>query len=380
MSKYLLTTIFLFILGFSEAQTTTNGSFVYGGKTRTYSYYVPASYVSGQPVPLVVGLHGLSSSASQFAQYRDFRPIADTANFIIVNPDGASLLGIKYWNYENIAGTNVDDVGFIEALIDTISAHYSINQNRVYSTGMSNGSFMTYYLACESDRFAAIGTVTGSMSTTMYNNCNPSHPTPSIHIHGTADGTNPYIGNTTMTSIADLTMFWVNQNSCNTTPTMTSVANINTGDNATAERYLYSGGVGGNTVEHFKVIDGGHSWPNSPMPSSSEVTCMDFDASKEIWRFFRQYEKNGTASLQSETKVELNIWPNPTQGTLYFETGNHTIREVIIVDMQGRVVEKQSRSNVQSLDLNHLKEGSYFVEISGDDFSVVKKLLISSAE
>lgn len=377
MSKYLLTALILLIFNFSEAQTTINGSFSFGGKTRTYSFYVPASYVPGQPVPMVIGLHGLSSSGADFAQYRDFRPIADTANFIVVHPDGASLLGIKYWNYENIAGTNVDDVGFIEELINVISASHSINQNRIYCAGMSNGSFMAYYLACETDRFAAIGTVTGSMSTTMYNNCNPINPTPSIHIHGTGDNTNPYIGTSTMTSISDLTMFWVNQNSCNITPTMTAVADINTGDNATAERYLYSGGVNGHTVEHFKVIDGGHSWPGSPMPSSSEVTCMDFDATKELWRFFRQYEKSGVSSVKNHESIKLKMWPNPTDGLVHFETENQNIKEVIILDMQGRVVEKQSQSNIQTVDLNHLQDGSYVIEISGDDFKITEKLIIS---
>lgn len=377
MLKYLLTTSLLLILGYTEAQTTINGSFNFGGKTRTYSFYVPATYVSGQPVPMVIGLHGLSSSGSDFAQYRDFKPIADTANFIVVNPDGASLVGIKYWNYENIAGTNVDDVGFIEALIDTISSHYSINQNRVYCTGMSNGSFMAYYLACESDRFAAIGGVTGSMSTTMYNNCNPSNPTPIIHIHGTADNTNPYIGTSTMTPIADLTMFWVNQNSCSTTPTITSVANIDTGDNATAEHYLYAGGVDGHTIEHFKVIGGGHSWPGGPVPLSSEVTCMDFNASKEIWRFFSQYEKGGTTHLNEVSADEFVVWPNPVQDVLNFKSNNYDIEEIVIVDMQGRVVEKVSNTNISKMDISHIKEGSYLIKISGDNFEVVKKLIIS---
>lgn len=370
--------LFILTLSYSQAQTTINGSFVHGGITRTYSFYVPASYIPGQAVPLVIGLHGLSSSGTEFAQYRDFRPIADTANFIIVNPDGSTLFGLKFWNYGSIMGSTVDDVGFIEELIDTISAHYSINQNRVYSVGMSNGSFMTYYLACESNRFAAIGAVTGSMSTTMYANCNPSHPTPSIHIHGTEDNTNPYIGTSTMTPIADLTQFWVNQNSCDTTPTITPIANISTSDNATAERYLYSGGIDGNTVEHFKVIDGGHSWPGSPMPSSSEVTCMDFDASAEIWRFFSQYELSNAASTAKYSTVEFNLWPNPTQGIVYIQSSNHQVNDVTIFDLHGRLIEKVSEDNIQQLNLSHLKTGNYIAKISGKDFYEVKKLVIST--
>ncbi len=376
MLNYVLTAFLLLAAGFSGAQTTISGSFDFGGDTRTYSFYVPASYVPGEAVPLVVGLHGLSSSGADFAQYRDFKPIADTANFIVVNPDGATLLGLKYWNYENIAGTNVDDVGFIEALIDTISANYSINQNRVYCTGMSNGSFMAYYLACESDRFAAIGGVTGSMSTTMYGNCNPSHPTPIIHIHGTADNTNPYIGTSTMTPIPDLIQFWVNQNSCNTTPTIAAVPDIDPGDGATAEQYVYSGGVDGHTIEHFKVIEGGHSWPGGPMPSSSQVTCMDFDASREIWHFFSQYEKAGINDISEVSADDFTVWPNPARDVLNIQSENVQFEEVSIIDIQGRVVEHLSHSNSSNIDISQLKEGSYFVQISGSNFKVIKKLMV----
>lgn len=101
------------------------------------------------------------------------------------------------------------DVGFLEALIDTISAHYSINPDRIYSAGMSNGGFMSHYLACSSSRFAAIGSVTGPMSNDMYEFCNPSHAVPTIHIHGTSDPINPYNGNSSSKSINAVTVLFL---------------------------------------------------------------------------------------------------------------------------------------------------------------------------
>src|SRR6218665_1740028 len=288
----LFSALFLLLAGAVQAQTTVSGSFVHDGITRTYSFYVPATYVPGHPVPLVLNLHGAGTDGAYQAQYRDFRPIADTANFIVAHPDGTIEPGTgqRFWNYGNVLGSTVDDVGFLEALIDTISAHYSIDPARVYSAGMSNGGFMTYYLACQTTRFAAIGSVTGSMGTAMYTTCAPSHPTPLIHIHGTSDPLNPYAGNSTSKSIPDVVRFWVDQNSCDTTPVITPVADIDAGDNATAERYVYSGGINGHTVEHFKVTDGGHTWPGSYVFTLLGHTCMDFSASKEIWRFFSQYQ------------------------------------------------------------------------------------------
>ena len=372
----LISLLLLFVAGYAQAQTTVNGSFVYGGITRTYSFYVPASYVPGTAVPLVLGLHGTSSSGSAFAQYRDFRPIADTANFIVAHPDGSTMLGIKFWNYGNVLGSTVDDVGFLEAMIDTISAHYSINQNRIYSAGMSNGSFMSYYLACQSDRFAAIAGVTGSMSVDMYNDCNPARPIPTMHIHGTEDPTNPYEGTSTMKAVEDVSLFWVNQNNCNINPAVTAVPNTNTNDGATAERYLYSNGTNGHTVEFFKVIGGEHTWPGSPMPGSSDVTCMDFDACKEIWRFFSQYGNGTVASVEAQDAVELKIWPNPAKEQIQIQSENKIATSTIITDMQGRVVETVSGENIQHVDLDKLEAGNYIVRISGNGFDVVKKLVV----
>jgi len=374
--KHLLSIFFLFSNIFIHAQTTVNGSFMHGGKNRTYSFYVPASYNPANEVPMVIGLHGLSSSGADFAQYRDFRPIADTANFILVHPDGSTMLGIKFWNYGNILGSTVDDVGFLEALIDTISAHYSINPKRIYSVGMSNGSFMSYLLACESDRFAAVAGVTGSMSVDMYNSCNPSRPTPAIHIHGTDDGTNPYEGTSTMVGIDQMSRFWVQQNGCDTIPAVNSVPNTNTTDGATAIQYVYSGGFNDHTVELFKVIGGEHTWPGAPMPNSSDVTCMDFDACREIWRFFSQFEIPDVASNENYPHVELNVWPNPTQDVVYIQS-NQAVTEITIFDVRGREVERITRENIQYIDLSQLKSGVYIAKIATAGFYVSKKLVVS---
>jgi polyhydroxybutyrate depolymerase len=375
--KLLLFILLVFLTITVKAQTTINGSFDYGGITRTYSFYVPASYSPGNPIPLVIGLHGTSSSGAEFEQYRDFRPIADTANFIMANPDGSTLFGVKFWNYGNVFGSTVDDVGFLEALIDTISAQYSVDQSRVYATGMSNGSFMCYTLACQSSRFAAIGTVTGSMSVSMYNNCVPNHSTPVLHMHGTDDGINPYEGTTSMAGIDETNMFWVEQNLCDTIPTVSVVPNINNGDGATAIHYLYSGGINGATVELYKINNGGHSWPGSPMPGSSEITCMDFDASLEIWRFFSKYNLSNLSVEEKAFIEELNIWPNPAENIVYISNhNNQKLNKVLILDMNGRIVFEEMGENIQVLNVANLKMGSYLIQVSGDHIITTKKLII----
>lgn len=380
MGFRLLLIISFIVTGYAiKAQTTINGSFVHGGITRTYSFYVPASYTAGQAVPLVLNLHGYTSNGSEQSIYGNFKPIADTANFIVVHPDGTiePSSSERFWNL-GIIGSNVDDIGFLEALVDTISAHYTINQNRVYSTGMSNGGYMSYYLSCQSDKFAAVGSVTGSMSVPMYNACNPANPIPAIQIHGTTDPVVPYTGNTTSKAVEDVVAFWVNKNGCVPTPAITQVPNINTTDGATAERYLYSGGNNGHTVEFFKVTAGGHTWPGAPIPlPGSGNTCMDFSASKEIWRFFSQYELSNQVSVNTETLIDFKIYPNPSQGKIYIESEKQRVDEILVSDLQGRMIEKIQGESIQEIDLQHLTNGNYLITLSGENFSTIKKITLS---
>jgi len=213
----------------------------------------------------------------------------------------------------------------------------------------------------------------------MYNACVPDHPTPIIHVHGTADSTNPYSGTSTMTGINETVLFWVNQNNCDTTPSIVAVPDINTADNSTATHYLYSGGINGNTVEHFKVSSGGHTWPGSPTPGSTDNVCMDFDATAEIWRFFSQHER-APLSIDQYTNINLKIWPNPTRETLYFQVERFNVSEVKVYDAMGKLAKSTSGSQIKNLDVSDLNSGIYFVNIIGSEFNILKKIVVQSNE
>jgi len=147
------------------AQQTINGTLEHDGLMREYILYVPANYTGTEEVPLLFNFHGYGSNASQQMFYGDFRPIADTEGFIIVHPMGTvDNTGTTHFNV-GWGTSTIDDVGYTEALIDDLSSNYPIDAKRIYSTGMSNGGFMSYTLACElSDRIAAIASVTGTMN------------------------------------------------------------------------------------------------------------------------------------------------------------------------------------------------------------------------
>jgi len=257
-------------------------------------------------------------------------------------------------------------------MIDTISAQYNINQNRIYSVGMSNGGFMSYGLACQTNRFAAVGSVTGSMSLPMYNSCSPSRPTPVIHIHGTLDATVPYNGSTSAKAAEDVVSYWVTNNNCNSSPQTFNVPNSNLTDGATAERILYSGGINGNTIEFFKVINGGHTWPGAPIPlPTSGNTCMDFSASKEIWRFFSQYQLQNTNSIEDfKTDDFVRVFPNPVTNEINFSKSVY----VKLINVTGKTVVNTVYTS--KIDISIQPAGLYFAILYDENGKVDQRIKI----
>ncbi|GAA4359487.1 hypothetical protein GCM10023185_26120 [Hymenobacter saemangeumensis] len=319
-----------------RAQTTLNGTIRHGGLVREYRLYVPARYAQTTArVPLLFNLHGYSSNNLQQELYGDFRAIADTANFLVVHPNGTvDLAGNRGWNTFGARGSGVDDVAFLSALIDTLALNYRIDADRIYSTGMSNGGFMSYELACQlSNRVAAIASVTGSMTAGRLTGCTSGRPVPVLEIHGTADNTVPYTGGTSLQFVAIPTLLdaWVQRNGCNPTPLVTPVPDINTADGCTAERSLWTGGRNGSVVEHYRIIGGGHTWPGAPV--NTGVTNRDISASREIWRFLRPFRLSrlSLSAAPAAARRLLVAAPNPTTEELSIggQPGRLTVRDAL---------------------------------------------------
>ena len=287
------------------SQTVTEEFIVHDGLSRSYILYVPASYDGTQSVPLVLNLHGYTSNSGQQMIYSNFYTIADTEGFILVHPLGTNdINGDAFWNSDlSIYSMDVDDVSFLNTLIDLISSNYNINTDRIYSMGMSNGGFMSYTLGCVlSDKIAAIASVTGSMTEAQIDFCDPQNEIPVMQIHGTADPTVLYEGSSLgfeIESIDNVVSYWVNVNGCNTEPVVNNVPDINLLDLCNAEHYVYSNGTNNSSVELYKIINGGHTWPGAAIPLFGNNTNQDFNASEKIWEFFNKYDLNGLINNSS---------------------------------------------------------------------------------
>ena len=326
-----------------RAQTTVVGTIRAGGLVREYRLYVPAIYnTTTHAVPLLLNLHGYGSNNLQQEAYGDFRSLADTANFLIVHPNGVfDATNNRNWNTFGPRGTGIDDVAFLAALIDTLASRYRLDPQRIYSTGMSNGGFMSYELACQlGNRIAAIASVTGSMTAGRLADCTGGRPVPVLEIHGTADNTVPYTGGTALQFVAIPTLLssWVQRNGCNPTPTVTAVPDLSTADGCTAERSVWAGGRNGSVVEHFRIIGGGHTWPGAAFVIG--VTNQDISASREAWRFLRRYRLAQLLPARDAAvpaAPRLLLLPNPATDLLRLDAGQRLAPEALTVrDALGR--------------------------------------------
>lgn len=373
MKKTLLALFFICSLFSVKAQTTVIDSIFVGGIYRNYRLYVPALYNGTSARPLIINLHGYTSNANAQQLYSNFMPIADTANFLMVYPNGTKDGSNQpFWN-AGISSSLVNDIAFLNALIDSLDLTYNINLNRVYSTGMSNGGYMSHTLACElSNRITAIASVTGSIFTTQYGpNCHPTRPVPVMQIHGTSDPTVPYTGNSGSMPIDTVVKYWVKKNNCNPVATFSNVPNTSTTDGCTAEHYKYLNGTSGSSVELYKIIGGLHTWPGFPFGGSG--TNMDMNASKEIWRFFSQYTLSALTAVNESEQLKnyLKVYPNPATSVLNFNLENESSVSVVISDVLGKVVLSET-TQTNSILVDKLKSGIYFITVKTENGAEAK--------
>ena len=377
--KSLAIILTLLMMQFSAiAQQTIYESITHDGMQREYILYVPENYTGDMPVPLVLNFHGYGSNAGEQMWYGDFRSIADTSGFLIIHPQGTLFNGITHWNVGGwTIGSTTDDVGFVDALLDSISVDYNIEPTRIYATGMSNGGFMSFLLACQlSEKIAAIASVTGSMTPETYYNSNPLHPTPILQIHGTADDVVPYNGEVWTLPIDDVLQYWVDYNNCNTTPIITALPDIDPNDGSTVEYIVYYGGDNSVSVEHYKVIDGGHTWPGTEYGGPG--TNYDIDASVEIWKFFSKYDINGligTTDIEAlvENDLKLTIYPNPTKSYINIEINfTEPLEYELFSPLGKRMLNGIISSNNLQIDLSRLSPNIYFLRIGNQCLKILK--------
>jgi polyhydroxybutyrate depolymerase len=342
-----------------NAQTFVD-SITHQSYTRYFRVHLPSGYNPAISYPLVFNFHGYTSNALQQELYTGMSALADEQNFIVVYPEGIG----NAWNVGFIPQpyfSGVDDVGFINALLDTLIARYTIDEGKVYACGMSNGGYMSYRLACElSDRITAIASVTGLMTDSTAFYCNPLRAVPVLQIHGTADPVVNYNGFPSSLGVVETLNLWATKNNCGSETSTVNIPNTNTTDLCTVDRIDYTGCTSCGLIRFFKVNGGGHTWPGAAIDlPTNGPTNRDINATREIWNFFQMHSLPCFASLYEEATTGIKIFPNPGTNFIQVDT-EHPVQQITLVDMVGRPL-IESPNNILNVEAIH--SGMYMLII-----------------
>lgn len=230
---------------------------------------VPESYSKDSPAPLVMLLHGYTSSGAGQESYMKFGTLADEFGFLLLTPDGTREAGDRknqFWNATdaccNFQGSEVDDSGYLQGLIDEVKKQYAIDANRVYLIGHSNGGFMSHRMAYDHpDSIAAIASLAGASLPEM-KGASPKRPVNILQIHGTNDQTISYeggsIGTSTYPSATETVELWAAYNGIGVENKKEARKKLDLdkrpeGKETTITRYDKKG-----SVELWTIQDGGH--------------------------------------------------------------------------------------------------------------------------
>jgi len=274
-------------------------SLSYGGRERTYQLYVPARL--HEPAPLLFVLHGGGGSGANmaFMSRQTFNRIADRDGVIVVYPDGVG----RNWN-DGRRGVKsaamqerVDDVGFVRALVRELNKRYPVDAKRIYSTGISNGGFMSFQLGCEAaDVFAAVAPVAATLSEDLGPHCRPSKPVSVAILNGTDDPIVPWAGGQVHALGSKRGAVWSAEKTLDTWAALDGcreksddqVIDKVPDDGTSVVLHVRSQCRAGNEVRLYEIRGGGHTWPRGEKYLTERLVgkvSQELEGAEEIWRF-----------------------------------------------------------------------------------------------
>ncbi len=300
------------LISFPAEGMAQRASFKHDDLQRTFHIHTPSFYDKSVQLPLVIALHGRGGTGESMVllSRKGLDRLADKDGFIVAYPDGIEL----NWNdgrmdeeaNDRVHRENIDDVGFISALIDSMIKDYNADPKRVYITGISNGAIMSYRLACElSHKITAIAPVDGNIPQLLFPDCFPAVPVSVLAINNVNDPLVPYEGGSIYGSIRKINLgkvlsvdesigFWVNRNQCSALPVVTEEPDLDPKDGTRVTRKDYIDCIDGTEVILYSVDGGGHTWPGGFQYMPSFIvgkTSRDINANEVIWSFFKKLSR-----------------------------------------------------------------------------------------
>src|SRR6266542_101073 len=200
------------------------------GDSRKFRLHVPMGYDASTPLPILFAFHGSSASASVIERETSFNQLADSLGFFVVYPEGFH----RGWNVGSCCNYSYvkrkDEGLFVRGMLAMLSHGLRLDSTRVYATGYSDGGTLSMLLACN---LPSTITAAASVSGTLFEpvpKCVKSRAVPMMVIHGTGDHNIPYEGRPGGSryvrgkhrerSAPEVAGFWLDQESCDKTPTL----------------------------------------------------------------------------------------------------------------------------------------------------------------
>ncbi len=280
----------------------SSGSMKMNNIERNYLVYVPSKLNNKKKPPMVLCLHGFGQSAQEIIKMTGgkLNELAERDGVVVVYPNAVA----NHWN-DKMGGVykatdDVDDVGFLSALIDKCKQKYNIDPNRIYVMGISNGGEMTYRLSCEiPEKLKAVAPVISSMGVKSAKEYKKTKPLPILIMNGTSDPIVPWKGGevningdvlSLVLSCDENVLYWINRNGASKKAEVKNLPDINKKDKSHILTKTYRSN-NGNDVILYEVVGGGHNLP-SLFPASSNPDNpqnMDIEGSEVIWNFFMSH-------------------------------------------------------------------------------------------
>ena len=292
MYKIFIVFISLFLLGGAKDKMAPKKEIInIDGKKREYYLSLPED--TSKPIPLIINFHGFLSHAIEQQEFSQMDNYAHLNGVGVIYPEGIN----KSWNIGKDMMSEENDIGFVNALIDSVTSKYNIDSDRIYACGFSNGGEFSYELMCGlSNKIAAFGSVGGNFIINEKRSCNINREIPLIHIHGTKDRLAKYNGyNGYFLSTISSVDFWAKHNQLDKM-VVENIEDIHKKDRTTVEKYTFYKDNSDTKVIHLKVINGGHVWLGSPTFDLFYQKLLfgrnnhEINSSKELVDFFLKYK------------------------------------------------------------------------------------------
>ena len=169
------------------------------GGDRRVAVRLPDTWNRQERWPLVLLLHGYTANGQGQDVYLGISARRNTYGYVTLAPDGTrDPRNNRFWNATSTCcdfwRARVDDLGYLRNLIAEAVEKLSVDPERVYLVGHSNGGFMSSRIACDAaDEVTAVLNIAGS-GFVDDQRCQPSRAVGYIQVHGTMDTVIRYPG------------------------------------------------------------------------------------------------------------------------------------------------------------------------------------------